>query len=422
VITYDRRGFGRSSQPASGYDYDTFAADLDALMTKLDLHEATLAGHSMGTGEVTRYLGAHGPARVARGVLISPIGPFLLQAGDNPEGEPASAFDGFIQAAKADTPAWMTTFLNVIYGTGAQRDAAVSDQAFQASWNQATAASATAAVACIATWETDFCADLAKIDVPVLVVQGDADQAVPFEKTGQRVPAFLKDAQLVTISGGPHAIPWTHAEQVNTALLQFIGARTPRPPPADPPPAPVRPRMPAGPTRRQPERRPVTRVASAGTHGRPARMKGKNMQAEHSHLVRPFLPIWRDALRDESGATFGEVAAPHVRLEGSIFAAPIDGCAKVWTSLRTAGGITGTLSFTHESTAPDRSYLEWELEALAQRFKGITVLTFDGSGLIGNVALHHRPLGGVLAFSAEMGRRLGNSLGPGVFYQAPQAS
>jgi hypothetical protein len=132
---------------------------------------------------------------------------------------------------------------------------------------------------------------------------------------------------------------------------------------------------------------------------------------------RSILPIWTGALRDESGATFGQVAAPHVRLEGSIFAAPIDGREKVWTSLRTAGGITDTLRFTHESTAADRSYLEWELEALGQQFQGVTVLALDGSGLIDNVAVHHRPLSGVLAFSAELGRRLGNSLGPGVFYE-----
>jgi hypothetical protein len=144
------------------------------------------------------------------------------------------------------------------------------------------------------------------------------------------------------------------------------------------------------------------------------------MQAGRDRVIRPFLPIWTRALRDETGAAFRKVAAPHVRLEGSIFAAPIDGREKVWTSLRTGGGITDTLSFTHESAAPDRSYLEWELEALGQRFAGVTVVSFDGSGLIDNVALHHRPLGGVLAFSAEMGRRLGNSLGPGVFYRGSQ--
>jgi hypothetical protein len=139
-----------------------------------------------------------------------------------------------------------------------------------------------------------------------------------------------------------------------------------------------------------------------------------------SRIVRPFLPVWREALGDKSGATFAEVVAPHVRLEGSIFAAPIDGREKVWTSMRTAAGITDTLIFTHESASPDRSYFEWEQEALAQLIKGVTVLTIDDSGLIVNVALHHRPFGAVLAYSAEMGRRLGDSLGPGVFYQAPQ--
>jgi hypothetical protein len=140
---------------------------------------------------------------------------------------------------------------------------------------------------------------------------------------------------------------------------------------------------------------------------------------EDSRTVRPFLPIWRQALGDASGAAFAEAATPNVRLEGSIFARPIIGREKVWTSLRAAGRITDSLTFTHESTAPGRSYLEWDLEALGQRLHGVTVLTLDSSGLIANVALHHRPLGAVLAFSAEMGRQLGDSLGRGVFYQAP---
>ena len=224
VITYDRRGFGKSSQPATGYNFDTFAADLHMIMDILDLRDATLVGHSMGTGEVTRYLGSYGSQRVARGVLVSPIPPYLLQASDNPEGLPASMFDGFMQNARQDDPAWMKGFLDNFYNIDKFRGTLVSDQAYQASWNLAVSASATAAVACIPTLETDFRADLRKIDVPVLVVQGDADQAVPFDKTGKRVPPFVKDVELVTISGGPHAIPWTHAEQVNTALLQFIGA------------------------------------------------------------------------------------------------------------------------------------------------------------------------------------------------------
>jgi len=222
VITYDRRGFGQSSQPVTGYDYDTFAADLHALLEHLDLRDAVLAGHSMGTGEVTRYLGRYGSARVAKGVLVAPIPPYLLQTGDNPEGVPLSLFDGFAAAARADTPAWMKGFLENFYNYDTLAGTLVSEQAFQASWNLAVTASATAAVACIATWATDFRDDLPKIDVPVLVIQGDADQVLPLGKTGQRLPALLKDAHLTVIDGGPHAIPWTHAAQVNTALLDFL--------------------------------------------------------------------------------------------------------------------------------------------------------------------------------------------------------
>jgi non-heme chloroperoxidase len=222
VITYDRRGFGRSSQPATGYDYDTFAADLNTLLEDLDLHDAVLAGHSMGTGEVTRYLGRYGSARIAKGVLVAPIPPYLLQAGDNPGGVPQSVFDGFTQAAAADTPAWMKGFLDTFYNTSTLLGTLVSDQALAASWNLAVTASATAAVACIATWATDFRADLPGIDVPILVIQGDADQVLPLDKTGKQLPSLINDVQLVVVEGGPHAIPWTHATQVNTALLDFI--------------------------------------------------------------------------------------------------------------------------------------------------------------------------------------------------------
>jgi non-heme chloroperoxidase len=222
VITYDRRGFGKSSQAAAGYDYDTFAADLSALLDYLDLRDTVLAGHSMGTGEVTRYLGHYGSARVAKAVLVAPIPPYLLQAADNPDGVPQGLFDGFAQAARADTPAWMNGFLGNFYNIDTLRGTLVSDQAFQASWNLAVTASATAAVDCIATWATDFRDDLPKIDVPVLVIQGDADQVLPLDKTGKRLPGLIKDVNLVVIEGGPHAIPWTHADQVNTALLNFL--------------------------------------------------------------------------------------------------------------------------------------------------------------------------------------------------------
>ena len=222
VITYDRRGFGASSQPATGYDYDTFAADLAALLEHLDLREAVLVGHSMGTGEVTRYLSSYGSDRAAKGVLVAPIPPFLLQTPDNPDGVPQDVFDGFVQAAAADNPAWMKGFLDTFYNIDTLRGTLVSDQAYQASWNLAVTASATAAVACIGTWATDFRADLPKIDVPMLVLQGDADQVLPIDKTGKRLPGLINDVRLVVIEGGPHAIPWTHAGQVNTALLDFL--------------------------------------------------------------------------------------------------------------------------------------------------------------------------------------------------------
>jgi non-heme chloroperoxidase len=224
VIAYDRRGFGRSSQPTSGYDYDTFAADLDVLMNALDLRDATIVGHSMGTGEVARYLGTYGSARVAGGVLVSPIPPFLLLTDDNPQGLPQSLFDGFVDTAKTDIPAWMTAFLANFFSTGAGRDTGVSDEAVQANWNLAVSASATAAVECIGTWATDFRDDLPKIDVPLLVIHGDADQVLPFEKTAQRVGEFTDDLELVVVPGGSHAIPWTHADEVNDALLAFVQA------------------------------------------------------------------------------------------------------------------------------------------------------------------------------------------------------
>jgi non-heme chloroperoxidase len=222
VIAYDRRGFGKSGQPASGYEYDTFAADLNTLMEALDLRDVTLVGHSMGTGEVTRYLSRYGSDRVSRGVLVSPIPPFLLQTSDNPDGVPGSLFDGFMQSARDDGPAWMKSFLDNFYNMDKLRGSRVSDQAWQSSWNLAVSMSAIAAVACIPTWETDFRADLPRIDVPMLMIQGDDDQVLPYPKTGARLPGMIGDLQSVVIEGGPHGIPWTHADQVNSALLKFM--------------------------------------------------------------------------------------------------------------------------------------------------------------------------------------------------------
>ena len=184
--------------------------------------EAVLVGHSMGTGEVARYLAAYGSDRVAKAVLVSPIPPFLLQTADNPDGVPQSVFDGFVGAAQSDLPAWMKGFLDNFYNFDTLGGTLVSDAAYRASWNIAVGASAAAAVACIPTWATDFRADLDKIDVPMLVIQGDADRVLPLDKTGRRLAGLINDLRLVVIEGGPHAIPWTHADQVNTALLDFL--------------------------------------------------------------------------------------------------------------------------------------------------------------------------------------------------------
>jgi non-heme chloroperoxidase len=222
VITYDRRGFGQSSQPTVGYDYDTFAADLNTLIEHLDLIDMVLAGFSMGTGEVTRYLGTYGSARVAKAVLMGAIPPFLLKTADNPEGVDQSVFDGIMAAVVADRPAYFKDFLDNFYNVDVLRPARISDQAWQNSFNVAVAASAFAAYACVGTWLTDFRADLPKIDVPVLLVHGDADRILPYAATAARLPGLIKDLTFVTVEGGPHNIAWTYPEVVNPALLDFL--------------------------------------------------------------------------------------------------------------------------------------------------------------------------------------------------------
>jgi non-heme chloroperoxidase len=224
VIAYDRRGFGASSQPTTGYDYDTFAADLNGIMDVLDLRDVTLAGFSMGTGEVTRYLGRYGSARVRNAALLGPIPPFLLKTGDNPEGVDQSVFDGLLAAARADRYAYFKDFFDNFYNVDKFRGTRISDQAWQASFNVAAGASAYASVACIPTWLTDFRADLPKIDVPVLVMQGTEDRILPIDSTGRRLPGLIKDVRLIEVDAGPHNIGWTHADQVNRALLDFVAS------------------------------------------------------------------------------------------------------------------------------------------------------------------------------------------------------
>jgi non-heme chloroperoxidase len=227
TIAYDRRGFGNSSQPASGYDYDTFAGDLDMVMNELDLRDAILVGHSMGTGEITRYLSAYGSARVSKAVLISPLPPFLLKTPDNPEGLDLSLFDGFKQAAIADHFAFETAFMNNFFNYDQTKGKQVSEETYRANWQLAVEASPIATVACIQAWLTDFRADLPRIDVPILMIQGDADRVLPYPATAQRLQPMLPGSQLMTVPGAPHAICWTHADQVNQAMLNFIGTREP---------------------------------------------------------------------------------------------------------------------------------------------------------------------------------------------------
>ena len=223
VITYDRRGFGASSRPSVGYDFDTLTADLDVLLTRLDLHEVVLAGFAMGTGEVARYLAVHGSGRVRAAVLLAPLLPFLPKTNDSPEGIDQSVFDRLAARIAADRPAAMKDFMDDSYNVDVLGGSRVSDQAWQNSFYVALSASAQAALGCVTACLEDFREDLAKISIPVLVIQGDQDRVLPYEATSKRLPALLKNARSLVIAGGPHAIIWTHAAEVNQALLHFIG-------------------------------------------------------------------------------------------------------------------------------------------------------------------------------------------------------
>jgi non-heme chloroperoxidase len=222
VITYDRRGFGNSSQPTTGYDYDTFAADLNALLDHLRLDEVALVGFSMGTGEVVRYLGTYGSARVRKGALLGAIPPFLLKTDDNPEGVDGQVFEGIQAAIVADRYAYFKDFLDNFYNVDVLGGTRISDQAWQASFNVAVGASPYATYACVGTWLTDFRADLPEIDIPMLVIHGTEDRILPFNATAARLPALVKDIKVVSVEGGPHNIAWTHPDEVNDALLPFL--------------------------------------------------------------------------------------------------------------------------------------------------------------------------------------------------------
>ena len=221
VITYDRRGFGKSGQPTDGYNYDTFAADLRELITQLKLQDVALVGFSMGGGEIARYFGKYGSKGVSKAVFISSVPPFLLKTADNPEGVDANVFDGIKKAVAADRYAFFTEFFKNFYNFDVYLGKRVSEDVVRASWNIAAGASATASLACVQTWLEDFREDLKRVDVPALVIHGDDDRIVPLSAAGQRTAKLIKGAQLVVIKGGPHCITWTHADEVNIALLAF---------------------------------------------------------------------------------------------------------------------------------------------------------------------------------------------------------
>jgi non-heme chloroperoxidase len=223
VITYDRRGFGKSSQPATGYDYDTFAEDLHKLVTALDLHDFALVGFSMGGGEVARYIGRHGTERVSKAVFMAAVPPFLLKTSDNPNGVDASVFDGIKKGIAADRPAFLTQFLSNFYNVDVLGGKQISDEVVRASWNIAVGASPKGTLDCVTAWYTDFRKDLPRVDVPTLVIHGDADRILPIEVTGKPTQKAIKNSRLVVVKGGPHGLNWTHADQVNDELMSFLG-------------------------------------------------------------------------------------------------------------------------------------------------------------------------------------------------------
>jgi non-heme chloroperoxidase len=225
VIAYDRRGFGQSSQPTTGYDYDSFAADLNAVLTTLDLTDVVLVGFSMGTGELARYVSAYGAERVSKLAFLASLEPFLLQTDDNPTGVPQSVFDGIVASAKEDRFAWFANFYQNFYNLSDTLGSRISEQAVQNSMNVAALSAAIVSYAAVPTWITDFRADIENVrssGVPSLILHGTADNILPIDATGRPFHAAFPEADYIEIDGAPHGLLWTHAEEVNSALLKFL--------------------------------------------------------------------------------------------------------------------------------------------------------------------------------------------------------
>lgn len=223
VITYDRRGFGQSSKPTTGYNYDTFAEDLHKLVTKLDLRDFGLVGFSMGGGEVARYLGKYGSDRVSKAAFLSAVTPFLLKTADNPGGVDAGAFEGIKAGVAADRLAFLAAFLRDFFNVDVFGGKLVSDQDVQFNWNIAAGASPRGTIDCVTAFSsTDFRNDLKRIDVPTLVIHGNADRIVPFLVSAKRMPEFVEGSKLLEIEGAPHGLIWTHASKINPELAHFL--------------------------------------------------------------------------------------------------------------------------------------------------------------------------------------------------------
>ena len=222
VIAYDRRGFGASSQPSEGYNYDTFAADLDALLTHLNLSNVILGGFSMGGGEVARYLGKYGDSRVSKAIFAGAIAPHFVKTDDDAGGLDKSVFDGIMDAIRKDRFGFFDGFFQNFYNADVYLGSRVSEAVLHSSFNVASLSSAKATLECVTAWGEDFRTDVATIKIPTLIVHGDSDRIVPLEASGARLAKLIGGSELVVIKDGPHAIGWTHAEELNKAMLDFI--------------------------------------------------------------------------------------------------------------------------------------------------------------------------------------------------------
>jgi non-heme chloroperoxidase len=225
VITYDRRGFGGSSKVGVGYDYDTFAADLNTLLEQLDLRDVVLVGFSMGTGELARYVRQYGTERVAKLAFLASLEPFLVERDDNEGAVPQDVFDGIVEAARTDRYAWYTQFFKDFYNLDENLGSRISEEVVRGSWATAVSSAPIAAYAVVPAWLEDFRPDVEAVrdaGLPTLILHGTADNILPVDVTGRRFRELVPAAEYVEIEGAPHGLLWTHAAEVNESLLKFV--------------------------------------------------------------------------------------------------------------------------------------------------------------------------------------------------------